>query len=220
VASHVLELPDLTHAVRVTVIPAGTREALTEAWKAWVEEAGAPLVRALLPPRGTASPARRLPPCTRALRQRAAAAPALHASPASLLTPALRAASHLETPLAVEASGNIPPGNAPGESKWQARSGRAAKPEIRLTAGKPITGITISDLIDQARRAPACCSAAACSRAPAARRTRAGRTRGALGARAPLKPEGSLVTNNNPTNPAMKPLGGGRWSRATGWWRL
>ena len=84
----------------------------------------------------------------------------------------------------MEASGNIPPGNAPGESKWQARSGRAAKPEIRLTAGKPITGITIADLIDQARpRTPPvhllqrCRVLARAGRAPHARAAHARRTR-------------------------------------------
>lgn len=36
---------------------------------------------------------------------------------------------------AVVETGSIPPGNAPGESKWQSRSPKANKPEIRLTAG-------------------------------------------------------------------------------------
>lgn len=48
----------------------------------------------------------------------------------------------------VTETGNIPLGNAPGETKWQARAPRP-KPEVRLTAGKPITGITIEGLIDQ-----------------------------------------------------------------------
>lgn len=44
----------------------------------------------------------------------------------------------------------IPPGNAPGETRWQSRSvARATKPEIRLTAGKPIQGITVEGLIDR-----------------------------------------------------------------------
>ncbi|KXZ55070.1 hypothetical protein GPECTOR_3g227 [Gonium pectorale] len=47
-------------------------------------------------------------------------------------------------------TGKIPPGNEPGETKWQSRSvARATKPEIRLTAGKPISGITIEGLIDR-----------------------------------------------------------------------
>ncbi|EFJ50384.1 CGFS type glutaredoxin 6 [Volvox carteri f. nagariensis] len=51
---------------------------------------------------------------------------------------------------AVTETGNIPPGNMPGETKWQSRSvARATKPEIRLTAGKPIQGITIEGLIDR-----------------------------------------------------------------------
>lgn len=49
---------------------------------------------------------------------------------------------------AVAENGDIPPGNAPGVTKWQSRAVKV-KPEIRLTAGKPITGITIRDLIDQ-----------------------------------------------------------------------
>lgn len=39
---------------------------------------------------------------------------------------------------AVEATGVIPPGNAPGEKSWQQRRVAAAKPEIRLTPGKGI----------------------------------------------------------------------------------
>lgn len=47
-------------------------------------------------------------------------------------------------------AGIIPPGNAPGETKWQSRSvARATKPEIRLTAGKPIQGVTLEELIDR-----------------------------------------------------------------------
>ena len=33
---------------------------------------------------------------------------------------------------AVDALGGIPPGNAPGEKKWQQRRARAARPEVRL----------------------------------------------------------------------------------------
>ena len=44
-------------------------------------------------------------------------------------------------------SGAIPPGNAPGETKWQARTVRV-KPEIKLTAGKAIN-VPIEELIDQ-----------------------------------------------------------------------
>ncbi len=51
---------------------------------------------------------------------------------------------------AVAETGVIPPGNAPGETRWQSRSvARATKPEIRLTAGKPIQGITVEGLIDR-----------------------------------------------------------------------
>ncbi|GIL85279.1 hypothetical protein Vretimale_10753 [Volvox reticuliferus] len=51
---------------------------------------------------------------------------------------------------ALAETGSIPPGNLPGETKWQSRSvARATKPEIRLTAGKPIQGITIEGLIDR-----------------------------------------------------------------------
>jgi len=52
---------------------------------------------------------------------------------------------------AVENTGAIPPGNAPGEKKWQQRRVRASKPEIRLTPGKGIEDLTCSveDLIDQ-----------------------------------------------------------------------
>lgn len=50
---------------------------------------------------------------------------------------------------AVEMTGNIPPGNAPGETRWQARRVAPLKKEIRLTAGKPISGITMEQLIDR-----------------------------------------------------------------------
>jgi len=52
---------------------------------------------------------------------------------------------------AVEQTGSIPPGNAPGEKKWQQRRPRGVKPEIRLTPGKGVDDLTcsIEDLIDQ-----------------------------------------------------------------------
>jgi hypothetical protein len=50
---------------------------------------------------------------------------------------------------AVQDTGTIPPGNAPGEQKWQSRTAKPPRPEIRLTAGKGITGTTIEQLIDQ-----------------------------------------------------------------------
>jgi hypothetical protein len=49
----------------------------------------------------------------------------------------------------VQEVGSIPPGNAPGETKWQARKASPMKQEIRLTAGKGITGVTIEQLVDQ-----------------------------------------------------------------------
>jgi hypothetical protein len=42
VSTHMNDLPDLTDSIRYQVIESGTREDLTAAWKAWVEEAGAP----------------------------------------------------------------------------------------------------------------------------------------------------------------------------------
>ncbi len=50
----------------------------------------------------------------------------------------------------MQESGEVPPGNAPGETKWQAK--RAAKPkdEIRLTPGKGLQDLTckVEDLVD------------------------------------------------------------------------
>ncbi|CAD7702129.1 unnamed protein product [Ostreobium quekettii] len=48
-------------------------------------------------------------------------------------------------------SGNVPPGNAPGEKKWQTRRVRRARPEIKLTPGKGIEDLTCSveDLVDR-----------------------------------------------------------------------
>jgi Grx4 family monothiol glutaredoxin len=52
---------------------------------------------------------------------------------------------------AVQASGVIPPGNAPGEKRWQQRRPRAARPEIRLTPGKGLADLTctVVELVDQ-----------------------------------------------------------------------
>ena len=49
---------------------------------------------------------------------------------------------------AVADSGVLPPGNAPGETKWQSRKAAPLKNEIRLTAGKAIN-VTIETLIEQ-----------------------------------------------------------------------
>jgi len=49
---------------------------------------------------------------------------------------------------AVAATNTVPPGNLPGESIWKRRA-KPAKPELRLTAGKGITGITIEGLLDK-----------------------------------------------------------------------
>ncbi len=40
VSSHMQELSDLTHSIKYEVVATPTREALTAAWKAWIEEAG------------------------------------------------------------------------------------------------------------------------------------------------------------------------------------
>lgn len=52
---------------------------------------------------------------------------------------------------AVAEAGAIPPGNASGQTLWQQRRPRAAKPEIRLTPGKGVQDLTCSveDLVDQ-----------------------------------------------------------------------
>lgn len=56
---------------------------------------------------------------------------------------------------AVEETGTIPPGNAPGERSWQQRRPRAPKLELRLTPGKGIDDLSISleDLVDQVVKA-------------------------------------------------------------------
>ncbi|KAI8465313.1 MAG: glutaredoxin [Monoraphidium minutum] len=48
---------------------------------------------------------------------------------------------------AIVQTGTVPPGNAPGETKWQGKAARA-KSEIKLTAGKAIS-VPISELVDQ-----------------------------------------------------------------------
>lgn len=49
--------------------------------------------------------------------------------------------------LSVGEGGDIPPGNVPGETKWQSRVVRP-KADIKLTAGKAIN-VPIENLIDQ-----------------------------------------------------------------------
>lgn len=53
--------------------------------------------------------------------------------------------------ISVNATGSIPPGNAPGEKAWQQRRPRAAKPEIKLTPGKGLDDLScsVADLVDQ-----------------------------------------------------------------------
>ncbi|KAL4424520.1 hypothetical protein ABPG77_010100 [Micractinium sp. CCAP 211/92] len=45
---------------------------------------------------------------------------------------------------AVNETGAIPPGNAPGQTLWQQRRPRQSKPEIRLTPGKGLQDLTCS----------------------------------------------------------------------------
>ncbi len=40
IANHMQDLPDLTKSAKVVTIPNPTKEALTAAWKEWVEQAG------------------------------------------------------------------------------------------------------------------------------------------------------------------------------------
>ncbi len=40
-ANHARDLPELAHAVKYAPVPDATRDNLTSAWKAWVEQAGA-----------------------------------------------------------------------------------------------------------------------------------------------------------------------------------
>jgi len=97
VQTHVEALPDLTASVKVGEMPEAGKEVLTEAWKAWIQQA-------------------------------------------------------------VEETGAIPPGNAPGEKKWQQRRKRMAKPEIKLTPGKGLDDLTcsIEDLINQVVKTNRC----------------------------------------------------------------
>jgi len=86
VSNHLRDLPELTNSIKYEVITDATRDALTGAWKVWMEET-------------------------------------------------------------LGDSGDIPPGNAPGETKWQSRVVRP-KADIKLTAGKAIN-VPIETLIDQ-----------------------------------------------------------------------
>ncbi|KAF6254959.1 CGFS type glutaredoxin [Scenedesmus sp. NREL 46B-D3] len=90
VSNHLRDVPESTAAVRYELLPDASRDALTGAWKAWMEEA-------------------------------------------------------------LAATGGIPPGNAPGETKWQSRSAKP-KADVKLTAGKAIN-VPIETLIDQVVKA-------------------------------------------------------------------
>ena len=39
-ANHARDLPDVAHAVKYAVVPDATKDNLTAAWKAWIEQAG------------------------------------------------------------------------------------------------------------------------------------------------------------------------------------
>eukprot|EP00879_Flechtneria_rotunda_P008671 GHRR01009084.1.p1 GENE.GHRR01009084.1~~GHRR01009084.1.p1 ORF type:complete len:268 (+),score=84.85 GHRR01009084.1:304-1107(+) len=87
VCNHLRDVPESTSSVRYEVLPDASRDSLTGAWKAWMEEA-------------------------------------------------------------LAETGSIPPGNAPGETKWQNRTAARPKADIKLTAGKAIN-VPIETLIDQ-----------------------------------------------------------------------
>jgi hypothetical protein len=159
VANHMQALPELTHSVRFEVIADGSRDALTAAWKAWMEQASEW--------RGRAARARGLAACSTwhwAVAFSLALAPDWlgrapgGAHPAPSRRPSGRGPSPLTaadapptppptpSPRPVADTGAVPPGNAPGETKWQGRPVRA-KTEIKLTAGKAIN-VPIEQLID------------------------------------------------------------------------
>eukprot|EP00887_Chlorella_sp_A99_P001855 scaffold19.g1855.t1 len=54
---------------------------------------------------------------------------------------------------AVAETGTVPPGNAPGETKWQQRRARPARPEMKMTPGK---GLEVVAFIKGTRTAPQC----------------------------------------------------------------
>ncbi|KAL6772134.1 GRX6 [Auxenochlorella protothecoides x Auxenochlorella symbiontica] len=83
--SHAESLPDVVRAARVLSLPDASREELTEAWKAWLQQS-------------------------------------------------------------VDATGKIPPGNAPGpaQAAWHSRRARRPRPELRLTPGKGLQDLTVS----------------------------------------------------------------------------
>ena len=41
VGNHLADLPDKTHAVKFAAVADSSREGLTDAWKAWIQAAGA-----------------------------------------------------------------------------------------------------------------------------------------------------------------------------------
>jgi hypothetical protein len=124
--THCDALPELTHATKLWLLPGASKEELTDAWREWVQQAGARPAGPAQPPHPRGAVARR-PPHTHVHTHRAC------------------------RPHAVEATGEVPPGNAPGEKKWQQRARKAARPELRLTSGKGLADLTctLDFLVDQ-----------------------------------------------------------------------
>ena len=149
VAGHAGAMPDLTHSVKYEEVAGATKEGLTAKWQEWVQAAG-----------------------TCADLQ-------VHAH---LCCFGKGAGSEKEVQSilyasAVEQSGQVPPGNAKGNTDWSLRRS-APKPEIKLTPGKGLQDLTCSveELVDQvvktnkvwrcARFGVACSSSLCCAKVP------------------------------------------------------
>lgn len=133
-AGHAAAVPGAVHAIRVLALPSAGRDALVEAWKAWLQEAG------------------KSGRCGRALWGDCACWGFGGVSSSR--------ACKCGTPVsarAVHTTGRLPPGNAAGPARelWQAPPPRPAKQELRLTPGKGIQALTVSvrELIDGVVRA-------------------------------------------------------------------
>lgn len=123
ITEHAKSLGDRVHSVKAAVIPNATKEALTTAWKEWLQAAVCTTTRL---PCSILCWSTRSPVCCWRLR-------GCFQTTLWLLL------------LQVNETGSIPPGNGDAEEKrlWQTRRKPKAKPEIRLTPGKGVEDLKV-----------------------------------------------------------------------------
>ena len=144
IATHLQDLPDLTHSARYEETPGASKEAMIAKWQEWLQAAGmlCSACRNLRRLSGN--------PELRAALQDREHSPTFVPSN-QFYTPSLFMLGVLRNyGYAVNETGGVPPGNAKGDTTWSIRRS-APKPELKLTPGKGIQDLTCSveDLVDQ-----------------------------------------------------------------------